>query len=47
MVQEQYGYQPLAEGYTGKCHLCVDVRRHLVDVGDLAELSPRGFYEHI
>ena len=46
LAQEEYGYQPMLEGYTGKCHLCVDVRRHLVETGDFAELRPPGFYEN-
>ncbi len=52
MAQEQYGYDPRPEGYAGKCHLCVDVRRHLVAVGaaeegadEFLELRPQGFYE--
>jgi hypothetical protein len=44
MAQEQYGYEPLPDGYAGKCHLCVDVRRHLVGDGDFEELRPPGFY---
>ncbi|MCP4542243.1 MAG: radical SAM protein [Chloroflexi bacterium] len=47
MAGERYGYQFRAEGYTGKCHLCVDVRRHLVEMDDFAELRPRGFYENL
>jgi hypothetical protein len=46
MARERYGYEPLPDGYAGKCHLCVDVRRHLVETGDFAELRPRGFYEN-
>ena len=46
LAQEGYGYRPLPDGYAGKCHLCVDVRRHLVERGDFAELRPRGFYEN-
>jgi len=46
LAQDEYRYQPLTEGYTGKCHLCVDVRLHLVEAGDFAELRPLGFYEH-
>jgi hypothetical protein len=48
-AQEQYGYQPLPDGYTGKCHLCVDVRRHiLLSSGeDYPELRPEGFYDNI
>jgi hypothetical protein len=45
LASDQHGYQPLADGYAGKCHLCVDVRRHLVEKGGFAELRPRGFYE--
>ena len=47
MARERYGYQPLPGGYAGKCHLCVDVRRHLVRVDDFPELRPPGFYEHV
>ncbi len=46
MAGERYSYEPLPEGYVGKCHLCVDVRRHLVETGDFAELRPQGFYEN-
>lgn len=35
------------EGYVSKCHLCVDIRRHLVAHGDFQELKPEGFYEHL
>ena len=47
LAQTQHDYHPPDDGYTGKCHLCVDVRRHLLEVGDFAELRPRGFYEQI
>ncbi len=43
---QTYGYAPRPEGYAGKCHLCVDVRRHLVAVADFPELRPRAFYEN-
>jgi len=46
LAQDGYSYQPLTGGYTGECHLCVDVRRHLVETGDFAELRPPGFYEN-
>jgi hypothetical protein len=36
-----YDYQPLEEGYVGKCHLCVDVRRWLVTQGGFPELCRR------
>jgi len=44
MAEERFGYRKLAEGYAGKCHLCVDVRRHLVETAEFAELRPPGFY---
>ena len=44
LAQTRYGYQPLPDGYAGKCHLCVDVRRYLVEVADFEELRPPGFY---
>lgn len=47
MAQRDYDYQPLEEGYTGKCHLCVDIRKHLVHSGDFPTLRPEAFYDHI
>lgn len=47
LAQDQYGYTPLPAGYVGKCHLCVDVRRHLhrqAAAGSFPELSPTQFY---
>jgi hypothetical protein len=44
MAQGRCGYQPSPDGYAGKCHLCVDVRRFLVERGDHEELRPSGFY---
>jgi hypothetical protein len=44
---EEFDFEPRVEGYTGKCHLCVDVRRYLVDQGEFLELQPQGFYQHI
>ena len=39
-------YRDLEEGYAGKCHLCVDVRRHLIGEGGFMEnLNPVGFYD--
>ena len=46
LAQQQYGYEPAIDGYTGECHLCVDVRRRLVDADDFAEPCPRGFYDN-
>ena len=44
-AEEAYGYVPLEDGFAGKCHLCVDVRKYLVQLGDFPELEPAEFYE--
>ncbi len=43
----EHGYRERPEGYVSKCHLCLDIRRHLVRHGDFPELSPRAFYDHL
>ena len=43
----KYGYSPLEDGYVGKCHLCVDVRKHLNSQGEFDELQPAQFYDFI
>jgi hypothetical protein len=45
LAQRDFQYVPLPDGYVGKCHLCVDVRRHLAQEGDFEELRPLQFYE--
>jgi len=45
MAEREHAYRRAAEGYTSKCHLCTDVRRHLASRGDFWELEPRQFYE--
>jgi len=47
LVQREFAYLPLADGYAGKCHLCVDIRRHIVAMEDFPELKPKEFYEMI
>lgn len=46
-ARERFAYEPLPEGYAGKCHLCVDVRRHLVQHAEFPHLTPAGFYTQI
>jgi len=42
---KKFGY---SEGsYISKCHLCVDVRRHLAMNADFEELKPLEFYSHL
>lgn len=41
------GYAEPPEGYVSKCHLCMDIRRHLASKGDFNELRPGEFYRHL
>ncbi len=42
------GYRESSKGYISKCHLCTDIRKHLVDKTDeFKELKPIGFYKNI
>ena len=43
-VRLNYGYREDSEGYTSKCHLCVDIRKHLSVRDEFTELQPRQFY---
>jgi hypothetical protein len=45
---EVFNYKQLAEGYISKCHLCVDLRRHIAqETDEFRELRPREFYDHL
>jgi len=45
LAVEEYGYRELKEGYISKCHLCLDIRRHIVmNTDEYKELQPREFY---
>lgn len=44
---QELGYTESEEGYFSKCHLCIDIRRHLARHGDFRELQPKAFYEHL
>jgi len=44
---QERGYERNPEGYFSKCHLCADIRRHLVGVEDFPELRPREFYRRL
>lgn len=45
---EKFGYNELRGGYISKCHLCIDIRKHIVQQSDeFEELRPREFYYHI
>ncbi len=45
-AQTNAGYEPIPEGYAGKCHLCVDVRKHLATCKSYPELQPPEFYSN-
>jgi hypothetical protein len=44
----RYGYEESSQGYISKCHLCLDIRRHLVEQPvDFKELRPEEFYRRL
>jgi hypothetical protein len=44
----EFGYVEQEEGYVSKCHLCLDVRKHVAQKTDeFKELRPREFYYHL
>jgi hypothetical protein len=48
LAVREFGYEPLQEGYVSKCHLCLDVRKHIAQKTDeFKELRPREFYYHL
>ena len=46
-LAKKYGYKEKKDGYYSKCHLCIDIRKHLVKNGDFLELKPKEFYDHL
>jgi hypothetical protein len=51
-LARRYGYREREEGYLSKCHLCADIRRHLVhaatEAGEsFSELAPAEFYQQL
>jgi hypothetical protein len=45
-AKDRFGYRQLPDGYAGKCHLCVDVRKYLLEKTDnFWELAPAQFYK--
>ncbi len=45
-VTRNFGYEEKSEGYVSKCHLCLDIRKHLAREG-FEELAPKEFYSHL
>jgi len=47
-AQKNYGYKEHASGYISKCHLCLDIRKHLSNISDdFKELKPKEFYHRL
>jgi len=45
---KEFGYKEQEKGYISKCHLCLDIRRHIAQQADtFKELKPREFYFHL
>lgn len=44
----EFGYKEREGGYISKCHLCVDIRKHIVQCTErFKELQPRELYYHL
>ena len=47
-AQEEFDYQVLESGYISQCHLCVDIRKQIVNqTQEFKELRPLEFYAQI
>lgn len=45
---KEYGYRERRDGYISKCHLCLDIRKHIISVTkEFKELRPAEFYKHL
>jgi hypothetical protein len=45
---KEFGYEDLPEGYVSPCHLCIDIRKYLIQQTDeFEELRPKQLYSHI
>ncbi len=48
LAQDQFDFQISKEGYIAKCHLCQDIRSHIVQMTDqFEELTPVEFYRYL
>jgi hypothetical protein len=47
-IGKKFGYNDLPEGYVSPCHLCIDIRKHLIQKTDeFEELRPKQLYSRI
>jgi len=45
---EEFGYKERQDGYVSKCHLCIDIRKHISEQTDeFRELKPKDFYSRL
>jgi hypothetical protein len=44
---KDYSFIESPDGYFSKCHLCMDIRKHLALKEGFRELRPREFYLHL
>jgi hypothetical protein len=45
---KRFNYKELSDGYISKCHLCLDIRRHIAQqTEEFKELRPRKFYYQV
>jgi len=45
---EEFGYKELKDGYVSKCHLCLDMRKHISgQTNEFKELRPKEFYNNL
>ncbi len=48
LAQDQFNFQPDPQGYIAKCHLCQEIRTHIVQYTDqFIELTPVEFYKYL
>lgn len=48
IATRDFSYKELNDGYISKCHLCLDMRKHIAGQTDeFKELQPRTFYTHL
>lgn len=48
LAAREFNYKELPRGYTSRCHLCVDARKHIArQTDEFKELQPNEFYERL
>lgn len=48
IATSDFAYEERKQGYISKCHLCIDMRRHIaLKTSEFQELRPRELYKHL